>query len=39
MILEKVNTPDDLKNMPLEELPALADEMRQLIIKKVNTIG
>ena len=39
MILDKVNTPDDLKKLPIEELNKLSDEMRELIIKKVNTTG
>ena len=39
MILDKVNNPDDLKKLSLSELTPLADEMRDLIIKKVNTIG
>lgn len=39
MILDKVNTPDDLKQLSLDELNTLADEMRDAIIKKVNTTG
>lgn len=39
MIIEKVNEPKDLKNLNIEALNTLSDEMRQLIIKKVNTIG
>lgn len=39
MILDKVNTPDDLKNLSVQEMNFLADEMRDLIIKKVNTTG
>ncbi|MCM1010800.1 MAG: 1-deoxy-D-xylulose-5-phosphate synthase [Fusobacterium sp.] len=39
MILDKVNSPQDLKQLPLSELNNLADEMRELIIKKVNTTG
>ena len=39
MILDKVNTPDDLKKLSIEEMNSLADEMRELIIKKVNTTG
>ena len=39
MILDKVNTPDDVKRLSVEEMGTLADEMRELIIKKVNTIG
>ncbi len=39
MILDKVNTPEDLKNLSIDEMNTLADEMRELIIKKVNTTG
>ncbi len=38
-ILDKVNSPDDLKKLSVNELQPLADEMRELIIKKVNTTG
>lgn len=39
MILDKVNTPEDVKNLSFEEMKTLAGEMRELIIKKVNTTG
>lgn len=39
MILDKVNMPKDLKQLTLDEMNTLANEMRELIIKKVNTIG
>ena len=39
MILDKVNTPEDLRNLSIDEMNTLADEMRELIIKKVNTTG
>lgn len=39
MILDKVEFPNDLKNLTNQELNILADEMRELIIKKVNAIG
>lgn len=39
MILDKVNSPDDVKKLSVEEMSNLADEMRELIIKKVNTIS
>ena len=39
MILDRVNTPDDLKKLSFDEMNTLADEMRELIIKKVNTTG
>ena len=39
MVLEKVNSPKDVKDLSVEEMNSLADEMRDLIIKKVNTTG
>ncbi|MCQ2957334.1 MAG: 1-deoxy-D-xylulose-5-phosphate synthase [Candidatus Gastranaerophilales bacterium] len=39
MILDKVNFPKDLRSLNIEEMKTLADEMRELIINKVNTIG
>lgn len=39
MILDKINTPQDLKGFSIDEMNILADEMRELIIKKVNTTG
>lgn len=39
MILDKVNFPNDLRSLNISEMEALADEMRELIIKKVNTTG
>ncbi len=39
MILDKINSPEDLKKLNIEELNKLSQEMRELIIKKVNTIG
>ena len=38
-ILDKVNNSNDLKTLSNEELTTLADEMRELIIKKVNATG
>ena len=35
MILDKVNTPDDLKSIIHPEMETLADEMREIIIKKL----
>ena len=37
MILDKVNEPQDLRNLSIDEMNTLAGEMRELIIKKVNT--
>jgi len=39
MVLEKVNSPEDVKKLSLEEMKLLADEMREVIIKKVNVTG
>jgi 1-deoxy-D-xylulose-5-phosphate synthase len=39
MILDRVNYPQDLKSLSYDELKTLASEMRELIIKKVNTTG
>jgi len=39
MILDKVNSPQDLKKLSIDEMKQLAQEMRELIIKKVNTTG
>ena len=39
MYLDKINNPADLKKLSFSEMSELADEMRELIIKKVNTVG
>lgn len=39
MILDRINSPQELKQLSSNELNTLADEMRELIIKKVNTTG
>lgn len=38
-LLDKVNSPDDLKSMNINELNILSEEIRSLILKKVNTTG
>ncbi len=38
-VLDKVNSPDDLKKLDIKEMYELSNEMRELIIKKVNTTG
>ena len=38
-VLDKINSPEDLKSMQIGELDHLADEIRQLILTKVNTTG
>lgn len=39
MILDKVNFPVDLRSLTTDEMNILASEIRDLIIKKVNTTG
>lgn len=39
MLLETINSPKDLKKVPLSKLPALAQEIRQLIINAVAKSG
>ena len=38
-ILNKINSPKDLKELSLSDMNKLADEIRNLIIKKVNATG
>ena len=38
-ILNKINEPKDLKTLNKEELNILADEMRDVLIKKVSKTG
>ncbi len=38
-MIEKINSPADLKDIPVEQLPALAEEIRQLIISTVDNNG
>ena len=39
MILDRINMPSDLRCLTVEEMKTLSSEMREVIIKKVNTIG
>ena len=39
MVLNKINNPSDLKKLDINEMKKLAEQMRELIINKVNTIG
>lgn len=39
MILEKINSPQDLKQVPQEELSVLAEEIRQELLKTVSVNG
>ena len=38
-VLDKVNSPEDIKKLSSDEMNSLAEEMRECIIKKVNTTG
>lgn len=38
-LLENIKSPADLKALPMKDLPALADEIRQLIISTINSNG
>lgn len=39
MVLDKINTPEDLRGVSVEEMNLLSAEIRDLILKKVNTTG
>ncbi|MBU3610892.1 1-deoxy-D-xylulose-5-phosphate synthase [Polynucleobacter wuianus] len=39
MTLYSINSPDDLKKLSREELPALADELRQFVLDSVSKTG
>ena len=39
MVLDKINFPSDLKALNFDEMKTLASEIRELIIKKVDTTG
>ncbi len=38
-LLEKIKTPEDLRGLRIEDLPKLADEVRELIIETVSRTG
>lgn len=38
-ILDKINSPQDVKELSLDEMEALASEIRNVILTRVNTIG
>ena len=38
-LLQKINSPRDLKNLSIEELPSLAEEIREYILEVVSTTG
>ena len=39
MILDRINQPNDIKNIPEEQLPELADEIRSFLIEKISRSG
>jgi 1-deoxy-D-xylulose-5-phosphate synthase len=39
MYLEKIKSPNDVKAIPLEHLPLLAEEMRKAILNRVSKVG
>ncbi len=39
IVLEKINSPQDVKKLSIEEMNSLADDIRSAIINRVNTIG
>ena len=39
MLLENINSPSDLKKLKPEQLPALADEVRQFLLETVSNTG
>ena len=39
MYLEKINGPEDVKKLKVEELQPLADEVRKAVINRVSKIG
>lgn len=39
MVLEKINQPNDIKKIDVDELPLLADEIREFLIQAISTGG
>ncbi|WP_298738943.1 1-deoxy-D-xylulose-5-phosphate synthase N-terminal domain-containing protein, partial [uncultured Treponema sp.] len=39
MYLEKINSPSDLKKLSLQEMTALAGEMREALFNRLTKIG
>ena len=39
MVLNKINEPKDLKSLSKDELSSLANEIREILIRKVSTTG
>ena len=38
-LLEKINLPEDLRRLPLDELQAVADDVRQYILETMSRVG
>ena len=38
-MLEKINHPNDIKNLPAQDLPALAEEIREFLIDRISVNG
>src|SRR5690606_3305790 len=39
VLLEKINSPEQLKQLPVEELPRLAEEIRRFLIESLSVPG
>lgn len=39
MLLEHINSPEDLKKLAIDQLPSLAEEVRQFLLETVSTTG
>ena len=39
MILDTINNPNDIKNIPEDQLPELAEEIRSFLIRKISKTG
>ena len=39
MILDKIQKENDIKDLPAQELPVLAEEIRQFLIEKISVTG
>lgn len=39
MILEKIQKPNDIQKIPLEEFPALASEIRRFLVEHLSETG
>ena len=39
MILDSINNPNDIKNIPEDQLPELAEEIRSFLIRKISKTG